>query len=222
MQKSQLDTVIVGPEESPAATVIWMHGLGADGYDFADIVPQLQLPEDIKFIFPHAPVRPVTLNAGMKMRAWFDVYELGENAKLDEEGIYAAQQLIDELIDYEIAAGVPSGKIVLAGFSQGAAMALHCGLRYSKKLAGILALSGFLLLADRAADEINKANKRIPILMMHGTVDDIVPLKFGQRSRELLHNFGFEVEWHEYPMPHTVCPEEIQQVSTWLQNILGL
>ena len=222
MQELQLDTVIVGPEKSPAATVIWMHGLGADGNDFADIVPQLQLPEDIKFIFPHAPICPVTINAGMKMRAWFDVYELGEGARLDEAGIYVAQKLIDELIDHEIASGVPSEKIVLAGFSQGAAMALHCGLRYSKKLAGILVLSGFLMLADKTADEINQANKNIPILMMHGTDDEIVLLEFGQRSRDLLRNLDFEVEWHEYPMPHSVCPEEIEQASTWLQNILGL
>ncbi len=222
MQEPQLETVIIGPKELPAATVIWMHGLGADGNDFANIVPQLQLPEDIKFIFPHAPIRPVTLNAGMKMRAWFDIYELGEGARLDEAGIYEAQQLIDELIDNEITSGVPSEKIVLAGFSQGAAMALHCGLRYSKKLAGILVLSGFLMLADQAADEINQFNKNVPILMMHGTSDEVVPLQWGQLSRDLLSNLDCEVEWHEYPMPHSVCPEEIEQVSIWLQNILGL
>lgn len=222
MQKPQLETVIVGEEQAPAATVIWMHGLGADGYDFVDLVPQLNLPDNIKFIFPHAPVRPITLNAGMKMRAWFDVYELTADAKQDEAGILATQQLIDELIEQEIAAGVASDKILLAGFSQGAAMALHCGLRYPKKLAGILALSCFLLLADQTADELNVDNKNIPILMMHGINDDIVPIQWGERSRDFLQELGFEVEWYEYPMPHAVCMEEVKQISTWLQNVLGL
>ena len=217
-----LEVVTIDPTEPPKASVIWLHGLGADGNDFADIVPQLQLPEDmaVRFIFPHAPVRPIALNMGMPMRAWFDVYDLTTDAKQDETGIRQAQTLVEELIAQEIERGISSENIVLAGFSQGAAMALHCGLRYDKKLAGILVLSGFLMLADRLKKEINLTNKDTSILMMHGSHDNMVPIAWAEHSRDILQELNLPVQWDSFPIEHGVCAEEVTAISNWLQHIL--
>lgn len=222
MSQEQLETVVIEPKiDETKACIIWMHGLGADGYDFVDIIPQLKLPENlgVKFIFPHAPIMPVTLNGGYEMRAWFDIYGLTAEAKQNKAGILKAQKHIETLIDNEIANGIPSDKIILAGFSQGAAMALHCGLRYKQQLGGILALSGFLLLDDQTED-INKSYKNLPILMMHGTHDDVVAISLAEKSKQVIEDLGFTVEWHTFPIQHSLCAEEITKIGSWLKKVL--
>ena len=223
MQKSILDTVETNPAIKPKASIIWLHGLGADGHDFVDIVPQLSLPAEyaVRFVFPHAPIRPVTINGGFKMRAWFDFYGLTPDAPPDEIGIYNSQQALKQLIDHELTLGIPSHKIVLAGFSQGGAMALHCGLRYTQKLAGILVLSGFLPLADKLATEINVNNQNTPILMTHGQYDDVLPIKWAEQSFDHLKNLALHPKWLSYPMSHQVCSNQIHDIASWLQNILA-
>ena len=215
-----LETVEINPDTDPKTSIIWLHGLGADGYDFVDIVPQLNLPKElaIRFVFPHAPIRPVTINAGFKMCAWFDLYGLDADSPQDETGIKQAQQLTEQLISKELSLGIPSERIVLAGFSQGGAVALQCGLHYAKELAGILVLSGYLPLADK----LTTINKSIPILMTHGEYDDVVPIKFGKISRNKLIDLGLNVHWHSYPMAHQVCLEEIQDIASWLQDVLKI
>src|SRR3990167_9679736 len=179
------DSIIVEPTTNHQASVIWLHGLGADGYDFVPIVNQFNLPTalGIKFIFPHAPIMPVTINAGMKMRAWFDIVALDISGPADEKGIRKTEQKLNQLISNEIESGIVSEKIILAGFSQGGAMALHCGLRYPKKLGGIIGLSTFLPLYERVHLEANPANKNVSIFMAHGTQDPIVPFQFGELTR---------------------------------------
>jgi phospholipase/carboxylesterase len=196
--------------------------LGADGYDFQPIVPQLQLPEElaIRFIFPHAPVRPVTLNNGMKMPAWFDIFGLTPGSQQDEAGIRNAEQRVVDLIDQEIASGIPSEKIVLAGFSQGGAVALQTGLRYPKPLAGILGLSTLLTLAEKLPQELSPANRSIPIFLAHGSQDTLLPIFLGEMVRDFLESLNYPVIWKTYPMAHAVCPEEIRDISMWLQNVL--
>lgn len=219
-----LDSIEIKPPTDPKHSVIWLHGLGADGHDFVDMVPQFNLAPElgVRFVFPHAPIRPVTLNAGYRMRAWFDIYGLDVNAPQDETGIRQSQQLISQLIEKEISLGISSERIVLAGFSQGGAMALHCGLRYPQKLAGILVLSGFLPLADSLADEISSINKSIPILMIHGEYDDIVPIKWAEISKKRLIDLGLNVQWLSYPIAHHVCTEEILNISNWLRKLFSI
>jgi phospholipase/carboxylesterase len=202
----------------PQASVIVMHGLGADGNDFVPVVPELGLPPGlrVRFVFPHAPMRPVTINAGMVMRAWYDVFELG-GGREDEAGIRASQARIEGLMAREKARGVPAGSIVLAGFSQGGAVALQCGLRHPERLAGIIALSTYLPLPDKVESERSESNRATPILMAHGIEDPIVPLKLAQASCSKLLTLGYDVEWHEYEMPHSVCPEEIAEIGRWLR-----
>lgn len=202
--------------------VIWLHGLGADGYDFKPIVPELNLPEGnrIRFIFPHAPKRPVTINAGVVMPAWYDVFSIGFTGHEDEEGIRATEQKIIELVELQQQRGIDTQKIVLAGFSQGGAIALHTALRYNKPLAGIMALSTYLPLVKDFAKEISEANRNIPVMMCHGTHDPVVPHHLGDDSRYFLEQQGYKVSWHEYPMQHSVCPDEINDISQWLQKIL--
>lgn len=218
MQTQALTAIEINPETEPQASVIWLHGLGADGYDFVDIVPQLNLPKElaVRFVFPHAPVRPVTLNGGYQMRAWFDIYGLDAASPQDETGIRQAQQLIDQLINKELALGIASKKIVLAGFSQGGAMALQCGLYFPQNLAGILVLSGFLMLADK----LEKVNKSSPIFMAHGKYDDVVPITWAESSRDKLNNLGCKVQWSSYPMAHQLCNQEIVDIARWLQDFL--
>ncbi|MDX2220874.1 MAG: alpha/beta hydrolase [Burkholderiales bacterium] len=205
-----------GPD--PKGTIIWMHGLGADGWDFVSIVKELQLPDDLplRFIFPHAPTRPVTINNGYVMRAWYDI-SMAELQRLpDERGIRESQQQIEELLEREYSRGVASDKIVLAGFSQGGAIALQTGLRHAKPLAGVMALSTYLTLADSLAAEASATNKNIPILMVHGSQDPIIPLALAEQSRDTLKQHGYGVRWHDYPMPHSVCMEEVEVIAEWL------
>lgn len=217
-----LDVLKIDSKAKHKSSVIWLHGLGADGHDFADIVPALKLPETLgtRFIFPHAPVRPVTLNAGFPMRAWFDIIALQLNAPQDLSGMKATQQLIEKLIAKEIQVGIPANKIVLAGFSQGGAMALYCGLRYDKTLAGMLGLSTFLPTIDKLAQEKHTANQHTPIMLMHGTYDNVLPIQFAELCRDELKKLDFNVSWRSYPMSHEVCMQEIQDISNWLQKVL--
>jgi len=213
-----LEQVEVTTGADPKGTVIWMHGLGADGWDFVPIVKELPLPQgmQLRFIFPHAPMRAVTINNGSVMRAWYDI-AMTDIARLpDERGIRDSQAQVETLIAREASRGMPAEKIVLAGFSQGGAIALQAGLRHSKKLAGVMALSTYLTLADSLAAEAAPANRDTPILMAHGTQDPVVPLKLAVSSRDKLVQLGWKVEWREYPMPHSVCMEEVEEIAAWL------
>lgn len=213
--------VTIEPSGTVRASVIWLHGLGADGYDFVPIVGELGLPADagIRFVFPHAPVRPVTLNAGMPMRAWYDIVSLDRAGKVDEKGIRESEARMRSLIAEQ---GVEPSKIVLAGFSQGGAIALHTALRLPDRLASVLALSTYLPMADTLEREASEANRKTPILMCHGQYDAILTLEIGQTSRDRLVALGQRVEWHEYPMAHEVCAEEIARIGSWLREVLPL
>lgn len=218
-----LETVEIETATNPSASVIWLHGLGADGHDFEPIVPELDLPPTLplRFVFPHAPMRPVTINQGWVMRAWYDVRDDGGVRREDEEGVRASQRAIETLIDREKKRGISSGKLVLAGFSQGGAMALHAGLRHPERLAGILALSCFLPLADKLAAEASPANRDVPIFMAHGIHDPLIPATRARQARDILLELGYPVAWQEYPMPHSVCEAEVGDVSRWLCQVLG-
>lgn len=205
----------------PEFAVIWLHGLGADGNDFAPIVPELGVDHlPIRFIFPHAPVIPVTINGGMPMRAWYDLYMMDLVRHEDEKGLRESQQLVNALIARENARGIPTEHIVLAGFSQGSAMTLQTGLRLEEKLAGMVCLSGYLPLAKQLESERNPANQNTPIFMAHGLQDPVVPLLRAEETRTELTRLGYEIEWHTYPMPHSVCAEEIQAISQFLKKVL--
>jgi phospholipase/carboxylesterase len=203
---------------NPKGTVIWMHGLGADCWDFVPIVKELGIAGDIplKFIFPQAPNRPITINGGHMMPGWYDISMAELERKPDEKGVRESQRAIDELIATEIAQGVASDKIILAGFSQGGAIALQAGLRQTRPLAGILALSTYLTLNDSLGAEKSIANANIPILMAHGTQDPIVPLSLARTSKAQLESHGYRVEWREYPMQHAVCGDEIEEIAAWI------
>lgn len=205
------------------ASVIWLHGLGADGHDFEPIVPEMNLEPALgaRFIFPHAPKRPVTINGGMEMRAWYDVRSPDLTQMEDAAAIAESGRFLHALIDTEIAQGIPSNKIVVAGFSQGGAVALYGGLRYNQPLAGILGLSCYLPLADTLAAEASPANQETPILLQHGREDPIIPIAHGQASRDQLQEAGYDVIWHDYPMPHSVCMEEIAEIGEWLGRLLA-
>ena len=207
---------------NPQAAVIWLHGLGADGHDFEPIVPELVRPTEraLRFIFPHAPMRPVTLNAGYVMRAWYDIIAIDRRAAEDESGIRASQALITELIRRENARGIATERIVLAGFSQGGAMALYSGTRYAERLAGIIGLSCYQLLAGRFAAERDPANQATPIFLAHGTADPVVPPALGEATCRQLQEAGYTVEWHAYSMPHSVCPQEVADIAAWLRRVL--
>lgn len=217
---NSLESITILPAKSAVGSVIWLHGLGADGHDFSDIIPKLSLPKDLhlRFIFPHAPIRAITLNSGTRMRAWYDIHSLSDLTREDKEGIAQAQRSINQLIEEEISKGVLSNHIVLAGFSQGGAMALHTGLRYLKSLAGIIALSTYLPLADQLAVEASVVNKKIPIFIAHGNSDPILPLTLGKQTFQLLNQLGYPVEWQDYAMGHQVCYEEIKAIGRWLSN----
>ncbi len=217
------EAVLLTPDAAPTASVIWMHGLGADGRDFVPIVPQLGLAPaaGIRFVFPHAPRRPVTLNQGMSMRAWYDIRELSLGATEDAAGILQSAARLDEFIQRERALGIPADRIVLAGFSQGGAMALQVALRYRESLAGVLALSTYLPLRDRLAGEAADANRTIAILMCHGRGDPVLTIQVGRQSRDALVALGYTVLWKEYDMRHEVCAEEIGDIARWLQRRLS-
>jgi len=206
---------------APGTAIIWLHGLGADGHDFEPMVPELRLQQPARFVFPHAPVRPVTLNGGWPMRAWFDIIALDRETQRDLHGTEESRRAIEALIQRENARGIPTERIVLAGFSQGGALALHTGLRYPEKLAGIIGLSTFLHTFDTLATEAAPANRDTPIFMAHGSEDPVVIPTRGMETRDRLQDLGYAVNWHEYAMPHAVCPEEIVDLHDWLQQQLG-
>jgi phospholipase/carboxylesterase len=218
-----LQFVEVNTNKTPDSSVIWLHGLGADGHDFENLIADLRLPESvgIRFIFPHAPIQPVSINGGYPMRSWFDIYGLDKTSIQDEMGIRKSQQAIDRLIDQVIQSGIPSERIIIGGFSQGGALALHTALRFPKKLAGAVGLSTYLPLADSVATEAHTHNTTLPILLAHGTEDSIVPYHFGQISYQLLTNMGYSVTWHDYKMAHSVCHAEVQDISQWLQRVVS-
>jgi phospholipase/carboxylesterase len=221
-----LETIELETAPNPTAAVIWMHGLGADGNDFVPIVNEINLggAPGIRFIFPHAPTRPVTINNGYVMRAWYDISfgDLeGNTRKADEKGVRESQAQIGQLIARENSRGIATNKIVLAGFSQGGAIALHTGLRYPESLAGVMALSTYLPLAESFAKEATPANARTPVFMAHGTQDPVVPYAMGRGSRDLLQQAGYALEWQEYPMQHSVCLEEVADIGRWLTGVLA-
>jgi len=218
-----MDALEIITGNAPDSAVIWLHGLGADGHDFAPIVAELGLPQNVKvrFIFPHAPMLPVTINGGYVMPAWYDVKSLDLRQEEDTAGIRKSQRQLEALIRRELERGISSTRIVLAGFSQGGAIALHTGLRYDAPLAGVLALSTYLPLPDTIMAEASSANAALPVFMAHGTADSVIPLAHGATSRDLLRQEGYAVEWHEYPMTHSVCAEEITDIGTWLTRIFA-
>jgi phospholipase/carboxylesterase len=214
-----LEAIEIETAPAPTAATIWLHGLGADGHDFEPIVPELGLPKStaVRFIFPHAPVQPVTINGGARMRAWYDVTNDGQQ---DAAGIRASQARVETLIAREQKRGISPASIVLAGFSQGGAVALQTGLRYPERLAGILALSCYLPLPETLEQEVSQTNRDVPIFMAHGTQDPVIPLSWAMRSRDRLKALGYLIEWREYPMPHSVCAEEIADIGRWLRSVL--
>ncbi|PZN33896.1 MAG: carboxylesterase [Proteobacteria bacterium] len=216
--------VVLNPAAPPAATVIWLHGLGADGYDFVPIVSELGLPgtTPVRFVFPHAAQRPVTINNGFVMRAWYDIKGLDRSGPEDEQGIRESEHIVRTYIEREIAAGISAERIALAGFSQGGAMALQTGLRHGERLAGVAVLSAYLPLASSLAAEASPANRDVPILMCHGQDDPIVPLALAEASRDMLRAQGYPVDWRVYPMAHQVCMPQIEHISAWLQDVLRL
>lgn len=215
-----LDTIELESAPNPSVAIIWMHGLGADANDFVPIVKELNLNgcPGIRFVFPNAPTIPVTINGGYVMRAWYDILGLDLANREDENGLRSSQEAINQLIAREIARGIPAHRIVLAGFSQGCAMALQTGLRYPETLGGLICLSGYLPLHTKVAAERHAANQATPIFMAHGRVDPVVSVQRAEQSRELLKELGYSIEWHDYMMQHSVCEEEIMDISNWLQN----
>jgi phospholipase/carboxylesterase len=219
---ASLEAVTVETGPNPSATILWMHGLGADGHDFEPLVPELldERSPALRFVFPHAPVRPVTINNGYQMRAWYDIIGIDRRSAEDFSGIQASADAVSALIQAENARGIPSSRIVLAGFSQGGAMALHLATRLPEKLAGVIALSCYLPLAKQFASERSSANLTTPIFMAHGSQDPVVPFSLGDESRRVLEGTGYRVEWHVYPMPHSLCAEEVADLGAFLRRIL--
>jgi phospholipase/carboxylesterase len=220
--RSVLETLELETGPEPTAAVIWLHGLGADGYDFEPIVPELDLPvaPAVRFVFPHAPMRPVTINNGAVMRAWYDIASLEGVRREDDAGVRASQASVEALIAREKSRGVSAARLVLAGFSQGGAIALQTALRHPERLAGIMALSTYLPLASTVAAEASPANRGVPIFMAHGQHDELIPIERAMISRDVLGKAGYEVEWHEYAMAHAVCREEIDDIAAWLRRLL--
>jgi phospholipase/carboxylesterase len=218
-----LQTIELNPDSSPRATVIVLHGLGADGTDFLSMADELDLLAvgPVRYVFPRAPVRPVTINGGHQMRAWYDILGMDLVRREDEAGLRESIAAVHALLRREAARGIPEHRIVLAGFSQGCAIALGAGLRYSEKLAGLAGLSGYLPLADTTAAERHAANVQTPVFLAHGTRDGVVPLSRGEASRDLLRGLGQPLQWQPYPMEHSVCIEEVRALQQWLLQVLG-
>ncbi|HVL36534.1 MAG TPA: alpha/beta fold hydrolase [Burkholderiales bacterium] len=213
-----MEAVEINTGPGAEAAIVWLHGLGADGHDFEPIVPALSLARPVRFVFPHAPVRAVTINQGMRMRAWYDILQLGPGPE-DESGIRASQRLVEELLEAEKKRGAK--RIVLAGFSQGGAIALQTALRHGERLAGVLALSTYLPLAAAVDGERSVANRDVPIFMAHGQHDEIIPLSRAEQSRQLLERLGYPVQWKAYPMAHAVCPPEVADMARFLGEVLS-
>jgi phospholipase/carboxylesterase len=223
MSNSTLETIQIETAPNPTVSVIWLHGLGADGSDFVPIVSELDLRgcPPIRFVFPHAPTMPVTINNGYVMRAWYDILEMDLARREDEAGLRKSQSLVEQLIVQEKARGIPANRIILAGFSQGCAMTLQTGLRHPEKLAGLLGLSGYLPIHATVPNERHSANHDTPIFLAHGKDDPIVPIESAEKSRDMLRKLGYQVEWHEYMMPHSVCEEEIEDIGAWFRRVLA-
>jgi len=221
--KQLLENIEIETAPNPQVAIVWLHGLGADGTDFVPLVHQLDLAglPGIRFVFPHAKTMPVTINGGYVMRAWYDITGAELTRREDESGLRASQHDVEALIAREKARGIPASRIVLAGFSQGCAMTLQTGLRHPEKLAGMLCLSGYLALADKTAAERTEESLDTPIFMAHGRMDPVVPCLRAQQSRDLLKAMGYQIEWHEYPMQHTLCADEVEDISAWLKKILA-
>jgi len=215
------ECVEVTTGDNPVGSVIWLHGLGADGHDFEPIVPELHLPADLplRFVFPHAPIRPVTINGGMAMRAWYDIVSLDAEGRADAAGVHESTAILEELIAREKTRGIDGSRIVIAGFSMGGAIAINTALHTQEKLAGMMALSTYLPLPGEIDDA--NGNRDLPVFMAHGSFDPMLPMQWGQLSAETLTEAGFEIEWHEYPMAHAVCPEEIRDIREWLLKVYG-
>ena len=222
MNAPRLETVELEPRAPADAAVLWMHGLGADGHDFESLVPELRLPAalPVRFVFPHAQVRPVTINGGQRMRAWYDVVGFDERAPQDAAGIRASAESLGALVKRERERGIAAERIVVAGFSQGGAMALQLGLRWPERLAGVMALSTWLPLADTLEGEAHPANAAVPVLMAHGSFDPVVPQAAGEASRDTLRALGYDVDWRSYPMPHSLCAQEVADIREWLLRAL--
>jgi len=214
-----LETVEQTTRPRVAWSVLWLHGLGADGHDFAPIVPELVRPDwpGIRFVFPHAPVRPVTINGGVPMRAWYDIKSLSADDRADEQGVRESMREVDALIARERDRGVPAERLLLVGFSQGGAMALASGLRRESPVAGIAALSAYLPLGSKTAEELTPGGKATPVFMAHGTQDPVVVPAWGSRSRDAMKELGVQVEWRTYPMPHSVHPQEVRDLGDWME-----
>lgn len=214
-----LEKIIKQTGDNPKIVIIWMHGLGADGNDFAPVVPQFTIPElPIKFVFPHAPTMPVTINGGMVMRSWYDIKAMDIGKHADKEGVLKSEKLVHELIDEQIALGFKHEQIILAGFSQGSAMSLHVSTHYPYKLAGIIALSGYLPIPENISTQKTKPNLKTPIFMAHGSQDPVVPFVLGQSSRDTLIKAGYSLDWNEYPIQHGVSLDEIMDIKQWIIN----
>lgn len=219
-----LESITLNPPSPATACVIWMHGLGADGNDFVPMVPELDLPPEhsVRFVFPNAPTMPVTINGGYVMRAWYDITSAEIDKRADEAGVRKSQLAIGELIADQSAQGIASERIVLAGFSQGGVIALQTGLRYPEKLGGIMALSTYLACAESLGVEASSGNRQIPILMVHGATDPVIPIALAKRSKARLETHGYKINWHEYGMPHSVCAEEVVDIAAFLKRVLSL
>jgi phospholipase/carboxylesterase len=218
-----LDTIDIETAPEPKTSIIVLHGLGADGNDFVPFAQELDLRAagPVRWVFPHAPVIPVTINGGLRMRAWYDIVAGDLGQRQDEKGLRASQALVEEVIAREKQRGTAANRIVLAGFSQGCAMALLAGLRHDERLAGIVGMSGYLPIAETTDTERSDANRLTPIFLAHGTMDTVVPLAAGETSRDALSALGYDVEWHAYPMPHSVCMEEVRDLNAWLLKVLA-
>lgn len=223
MNNPLLEAIQIETAPNPTVSVIWMHGLGADGSDFVPIVRELDLTgcPAIRFVFPHAPTMPVTINGGYVMRAWYDILGTDLAKREDEKGLRASQTSIEQLIAQEKSRGIAANRIVLAGFSQGCAMTIQTGLRHPEKLAGLLCLSGYVPIHATIVTERHPANHDTPIFMAHGRGDQVIPIDRAEQSRDLLQSLGYSVEWHEYMMQHAVCAEEIDDISAWLRRVLA-
>ncbi len=220
MSESLLPCVEINPTQEATACVIWLHGLGDSGHGFAPIVPELKLPDEpaIRFLFPHAPERPVTINNGMRMRAWYDIKSLDFNSRADLDGVLDSAAQVERLIESQIAKGIPAERILLAGFSQGGVIALHLATRYARKLAGVMALSTYMCEPDRLASEASDVNRDTPIMMAHGEQDEVVPMVLGQMAYEALKSSHFTVSWHSYTMQHNVCLQELNDISRFISD----
>ena len=213
--------IVIEPEQTATAAVVWMHGLGADGHDFEPVVPYLgKVNKYTRFIFPHAPIQPVTINGGVAMRSWYDIVSMDIDRKVDEAGVRQSEATAVKLLNAQVSSGIPMERLVLAGFSQGGAIALHTGTRLANKLAGIMALSTYVVMPHATADEKHPANADTEILMCHGAYDPVVPLSLAERGRDHLKEHGFKVRWHTYPMEHNVSPEELDDIGAWLSDQL--